>query len=141
MSTPISNNTNALRTLLNSTNELPRVQYVAGQFTTNSNGEATVNCGFLPDFVGIQVEPPLYNEENGMTVAIELAAEFLIDKNIKVGFVYSPTGESNGYPFVSTYIRQITGGFGVLMQCFSASMDVHIIPNESFNYFAIKVTP
>lgn len=140
MSTPISNNTNALRTLLNSTNELPRVQYVSGQFTTNSNGEATVNCGFLPDFVCIQVEPPGYNPDYGVTIASEITAEFLLDKNIKGGMVYTTTGQSNGYPFVSAFIQQVTGGFGVIMQSFSVSMSAVLIPNQSFNYFAIKIT-
>lgn len=107
------------------------VQRKSGTFTTNSSGEATVNCGFKPDavfFTGIN--PMNYNNKS------HAGAAFTDDGVNSMETLFVPP--STGYLFASFVTTQATSGFTVKAIRVSTSIQTSNDSNRTVNYIAVK---
>ena len=136
----ITDNTTALRYILSVVQELPEaggggvnVQRVEGNVTTDGNGEATVNCGFKPDYVVI-INPRV--PYSGYV------------RSATAHFAYNPEGlgafalltpELSDDVFANSFdLAQTDNGFRILAENISYSFEYSIASNATFNYYAVK---
>ena len=135
MSTPIQNNSEGLHRILQAVSGLPEagagdvtVQRTNGEITTNGSGTATVDCGFQPDVVYIEIgsyESTPYH----------------------LAYVFTEHGTSNAgsaawsdeYNAIEAKCSRTTNGFSVTLTAWSASWSDSAV-SDTFNYVAVKYT-
>lgn len=106
----------------------PTIQRKAGTFTTNSSGTASVNCGFQPDVVYINV---------GTYYSKPYHLAFVFNEH---GTNSSTIGWSDQYVQVSGNCSRTSNGFSITLKKYSLSWEESSIANGSFSYVAIKYT-
>lgn len=107
------------------------VQRKTGTFTTNSNGAATVNCGFKPDAVFFTGTNPLANNSK-----FHAGVAFTDDSVNSSATMFVPP--SAGYYFTSIVTTQSTSGFTVKSVRISTSVQQSNDSNHTVNYIAVK---
>lgn len=136
MATPIENNSEGLQRILQAVNNLPsggsggvNVQRTSDYFTTNSNGSATVNCGFSPDLVTIYTST--YNgSEQGFSFPFA-EQQTSSTSYMTLGFgntVYEATGS------------RTSNGFNITVKDSGWDWGEDPASNEEFFYIAVKYT-
>ena len=147
MSTPIQNNSEALQRILQTVNSLPdagtgsgsggvTVQRDSGNtFTVDSSGSATVNCGFQPDMVAIDLGEA--NSAKAVVVApfYEISAD-----NVSEAGSYETTVWTDDNILILTTLSQTSTGFSVYMRAYDFSQDKDSLPTKTYNYVAVKYT-
>lgn len=108
------------------------VQRASGTFTTDSSGNATVNCGFQPDFV------VLTKNESGSNEFYVAAIPFLDygDKTMSIPIVSS---NDTYYMYLFSPTRSNTG-FTVNVKKINKSWSGSNLTESSFTYIAYKIT-
>ena len=111
------------------------VQRKSGSFTTNSNGAATVNCGFQPDLVVIT---GLSFDVSGTPFETQLA--FVLSERTTNNTPLAVT--SHGvYACLEARVSRTSNGFSIShMTGYEESWTQTIMANQTFNYVAIKYT-
>lgn len=107
------------------------VQRKAGTFTTNSNSQATVDCGWQPDVVYIQG----FQVTDGATYSYSatwLAAEE--NRSNPVTMMWCDGG------FYEMFWEKYGAGFTVRITLLDFSFEDSLVTNKTFNYVAIKYT-
>lgn len=108
------------------------VQRKTGSFTTNSNGVATVDCGFKPDAVFL-----VATTYGGKPTAIYAAVPFY-----EIGATTASTyvcGPNSSYAFAHYALTQNSSGFSVThAKRYDTSFDESNDSYRTINYFAIK---
>lgn len=109
-------------------------QEKSGSFTTNSSGNATVNCGFEPDYV-IIFNPSLTAVRDYVMSA---TAHFSYDPDVIGLFAVWVPELSDDVHAVSFDMRQTTTGFTVLAENISWDNGYSNARYKTFNYYAVK---
>lgn len=107
------------------------VQRKSGTFTTNSSGEATVNCGFKPDAVFFTGTNPMSNNS-----AFHAGVAFTEVGANSMETIFVPP--SAGYLFSSLVTTQSTSGFTVRAIKLSTSLQTGTDGNRTVKYIAVK---
>lgn len=110
------------------------VQRYEGTFTTDENGEATVDCGFQPDIVTIPIGLMVDNTGRYEIISSIDFTSTCTDEEKKT--TLSWTTDDSGTTGI-TIIRKLTG-FEVTMVKFNWNWRSTLLANESFNFVAIK---
>lgn len=139
MATPIENNTEGLLQILQKVNALPdaggggvTVQSTTGTFTTDGQGNATVNLGFKPDVVRFMCEGVYgkYSLESGVDFNISGTTSALV-------ICYKL--QDNWY--VEFPVTRTDNGFVVEYACgYDISHTETFLQNETYTYSAVKYT-
>lgn len=115
------------------------VQRSSGSFTTNTSGKATINCGFQPDLVYIQIDEKHGNYPLSCAAAF---AEEARSGNMEIHLM--SVGSSDGLPnwLEEFVVARATSGFSVTVTYHNAYdyNDSGTEKNETFNYTAVKYT-
>lgn len=120
--------------LASAINSIPKgvtVQRKSGTFTTNSSGEATVNCGFKPDAVFFTGTNPMSNNS-----AFHAGVAFTEVGVNSMETIFVPP--STSYLFASFVTTQATSGFTVKGFRVSTSLQTSTDSNHTVNYIAVK---
>lgn len=136
---------NSLKNLFDKVSALPsaanylQMQQKTGTFTTNSEGNVTLDIGFKPDVITIILGDPWYDSNQQLTVDETFSASFIDSSNARSGLVWSTYGDSIGYPylFCGLYLASQTT-VGVQLNAINYSLEWYPIPNETFSYIATK---
>jgi len=111
------------------------VQRKSGSFTTNSNGAATVNCGFQPDLVVIT---GLSFTANDTTFETQLA--FVLSERTTSNTPLAVTSH-DVYACLEARVSRTSNGFSIShMTGYEESWEQTTMANQTFNYVAIKYT-
>ena len=110
-----------------------QVQRYAGTFTTDNNGEATVNCGFQPDIVFIFNDwSPIANRADSM--AMTFSENFDSSKNN-----FTVMSASVGI-IAASWTAWTSTGFTVSMLQYDFNWNKSKLSNQTISYVAIKYT-
>lgn len=109
----------------------PTIQIKTGTFTTDSNGNATVNCGFKPDAVFFTGTNPMNNNN-----AFHAGVAFTEVGVTSVETLFVPP--STSYLLSSLVTTQSTSGFTVKSVRISTSIQTSNDSNRTVNYIAVK---
>ena len=130
---PSSKTIGNLASAINSIPEGVTVQRKSGTFTTDSNGAATVNCGWQPDVVYIKGSQS-YDENDGHNNSFSTAIVFAEETR---SYPVTAMGKADGV--YDMLWEKSNTGFRVMMYKFSFDWNA-TRPKETFNYVAIKYT-
>lgn len=104
-------------------------------FTTDWNGEATVNCGFKPDFItvplGVYQDPGYPDEEYNLCINCKAAAT-TGERLVTQGYLFDGSG------IVKMSVIPNASGFRVLMESLDWGWGVGVLRNKTYNFTAIK---
>ena len=128
--------TEGLETLVPKVSEIEsaaQVQRYAGTFTTDNNGEATVDCGFKPDIVYIFNDwAPMDNRADSMSMALNEG--FDSSKNNMTVMA------SSGGIIAASWTAWTSTGFTVIMLQYDFNWNKSKLSNQTISYVAIKYT-
>jgi len=113
------------------------VQRKSGSFTTDTNGNATVNCGFKPDLVVIT---GMTGDHSGANAEYQLAFAFneAVTNYQKGAAAFIDDGD---YVMLAAGISQTQNGFTMSkMTALTLSFGSATSAQRTFNYVAIKYT-
>jgi len=130
---PVSQISGNLAAAINSIPEGVTVQRKSGSFTTNRYGEATVNCGFKPDYVVIS-NPRTDTHGYNMSAT----AHFAYDPNNYGIFALLVPERSDDVYANSFDVEPTNSGFWVLAENIDYSFRYSNATNVAFNYYAVK---
>lgn len=129
--------TEGLETLVPKVSEIAgtaQVQRYEGTFTTDDNGEATVDCGFQPDIVFIFNDWAPISNSRADSMSMAFNEGFDSSKaNITVMWKNGGTISAGWKTWTST-------GFSVWMMQQDYNMNLSNISNQTIKYVAIKYT-
>lgn len=110
------------------------IQTKKGAFTL-SNNKATVNCGFQPDMVAIDIGEA--NDAKAVAVApfYEISAD-----NVGEAGTYESVIWNDDNILIITTLSQTSTGFSVYMRAYDFSQDSQRLPTNTYNYVAVKYT-
>lgn len=106
------------------------VQVKTGSFTTNTSGNATVECGFQPDLVAFDTGDSYFNQPMWAAFAFECSKE----KTLEIA--HAPSGD---YLYGISTCTQTSGGFSINIK----HLDIEFNTSNArvtYNYTAIKYT-
>jgi hypothetical protein len=125
-----------LASAINSIPEGVAVQRKTGTFTTDSNGIATVDCGFQPDYVVVRAD--------GVTASdgsfYETNLTFPLCECQGLSEYLNTTAGSNRYVYIDAYMMALNSGFDIQLYQIGWDWAWSLISEESFDYVAIKYT-
>jgi hypothetical protein len=132
-------NTKTSGNLFAAINSIPKgatVKKISGQFTTNSQGQATVTLGFKPDIVYIKSTT---RTVNGWTMDASSAIAFDLENRANTPCT-SYRYTYNQYDFlVDAMWQQNESGFGVTI-CSTYNNSTSVSANITVDYIAVKYT-
>lgn len=136
----IQENTTALRSLLDMAYALPEagsgganVQKKTGAFTTDSNGEATIDVGFKPDLIAI-------NGGYDVSGILNYCGSMFTEANQEqISTLIAPEDKEN-YLFTQTLMLRTTTGAKIGLYKVSTSFQASPETNRTIEYTAIKYT-
>lgn len=111
-----------------------QVQRYEGTFTTDDNGEATVDCGFQPDIVFIFNDKAPVSNSRADSMSMALNEGFDSSKNnmtvmaASVGII------------AASWTAWTSTGFTVIMSQYDFNWNKSILSNQTISYVAIKYT-
>jgi hypothetical protein len=106
-----------------------------GSFTVNSSGNATVNCGFQPDMVAIDL-----GEANGAKAVVVAPFYEISADNVSEAGTYETSVLNDDDLIIITTFSQTTTGFSVYMRAYDLSLDKQSLPTKTYSYVAVKYT-
>lgn len=104
-----------------------------GTFTTDSNGSATVNCGFQPDVVYLQGRQQ-YDDYHGQTNSASAAVAFAVEN--RENPLSAMPADDGVYQMLWT---KTNNGFAIEILKFGFDWNA-TVPRETFSFVAIKYT-
>lgn len=114
------------------------VQRASGTFTTNNSGNATVNCGFRPDLVFIQID-----EKDG-NYPLSCAAAFAEEArsgSMEIHMIALSDSGDTGW-LEEFVMARTTTGFSATVKYYNVDdfSETGTEKNATFNYTAVKYT-
>ena len=110
------------------------VQKTSGTFTTASDGTATVDCGFQPDFLVIH-KGETYN---GACFSAAFAfEEYRVEDWVDSALYLT---DDDAWYLLDIYAKPLTNGFEVEISGMDTAFEFTPAPRETLNYVAIKYT-
>ena len=136
----LSGNTDKINALIAAIDALPSaggsgttVQRKSGTFTTNSSGDATVNCGWQPDIVYVRGET---ETSDGQTLLYSTCMNFVEETRTgtKETIMWAGAG------VIDILWTRSSTGFSVGCGLWDWSWEVTAHANKTFDYVAVKYT-
>ena len=109
------------------------VQITTGDFTTNNNGSATVNCGFAPDVVFITKNETSEGSRYDCAIPFALSPTSTFD-------IALWTKNSKYYMYDLRNIKRTSTGFSLSVKGYDDSWSSDTAGNTKFYYTAVKYT-
>lgn len=129
--------TEGLETLVPKVSEIAgtaQVQRYAGTFTTDNNGEATVDCGFKPDVVFMLNDKAPVSNSRVDSMSMVFNEGFDSSKN---NFTMIATSVG---PLAASWTAWTSTGFTVSMLQYDFNWNKSNLSNQTISYVAIKYT-
>lgn len=111
------------------------VQRKTGSFTVNSSGEATADCGFIPDWAAVD-----FGVANGTKATISAPFYEISADDVTDAGSYESTIWSDDDLLFLTTLRRTASGFSVYIRAYDMSSNKQTLTKTTYSYVAIKYT-